>query len=450
MHEADQQQGLLARYEVMYDAYRSHADPSFHRIFDQYLSWDLTFIGDYPAASAMFSIKQTVLPGDRASPLSIPDYDARPALEVIPELARNYRAVFFNEAHNVPLTRTLVACRSSAIRRRAICTGGPASTGGSADHPCPPASQRQPADDRLPGGGGQDRRRRPQRTVAGGPSRRRGPAAAGHQWHQRGAGRRGRQRAPGQRQHPCRHRPDRGRHVRPFQPHPEPGCIAEQTASAMEEMTTTVRQNADNAAQADQLVGSAARLAQQGGEIVERVVSTMGDIKASSRRIEDIAGMIDEIAFQTNILALNAAVEAARAGEHGRGFSVVASEVRSLAQRAAVAAKEIKELIAASVDTVDIGAKLVDSAGETTRKIAVAIEKSALLMSQISAASAEQSKGIEEISAAVEHMDETTQSNAALVEQSEAAARSLREQAERMSRAVATFKTADQVTFAVA
>jgi len=218
----------------------------------------------------------------------------------------------------------------------------------------------------------------------------------------------------------------------------------------MEEMTTTVRQNADNAAQADQLVGSAARLAQQGGEIVERVVSTMGDIEASSRRIEDIAGMIDEIAFQTNILALNAAVEAARAGEHGRGFSVVASEVRSLAQRAAVAAKEIKELIAASVDTVDIGAKLVDSAGETTRKIAVAIEKSALLMSQISAASAEQSKGIEEISAAVEHMDETTQSNAALVEQSEAAARSLREQAERMSRAVATFKTADQVTFAVA
>lgn len=224
----------------------------------------------------------------------------------------------------------------------------------------------------------------------------------------------------------------------------------EETASAMEEMTSTVRQNADNAAEADQLVAAAARLAKEGGDIVGQVVSTMGEIKASSERIEDIAGMIDGIAFQTNILALNAAVEAARAGEHGRGFSVVASEVRELAQRAAVAAREIKELITASVVTVDAGAALADSAGETTRKIAGAIEKSALLMSQISAASAEQSKGIEEISSAVEQMDESTQSNAALVEQSEAASRSLQEQAERMRRAVGTFKTADQVVLAKA
>ncbi len=221
----------------------------------------------------------------------------------------------------------------------------------------------------------------------------------------------------------------------------------EETASAMEQLTSTVRQNAEHAAEADQLVASAAVLAKDGGDIVEKMVSTMGNIKSNSQRIEDIAGMIDSIAFQTNILALNAAVEAARAGEHGRGFSVVASEVRGLAQRAAVAAKEIKELITVSVETVDAGSILADNAGEATRKIALAIQKSALLMNHISVASAEQSKGIEEISSAIGQMDETTQSNAALVEQSEAASTSLREQTERMRRAVSMFKTADQIVF---
>ncbi|WP_414649271.1 methyl-accepting chemotaxis protein [Dyella sp.] len=219
----------------------------------------------------------------------------------------------------------------------------------------------------------------------------------------------------------------------------------EETAAAMEQLTATVRQNAAHAREADQLTASATLLAREGGEIVAQVVTTMGEIKASSRRIEDIAGMIDGIAFQTNILALNAAVEAARAGEHGRGFSVVASEVRGLAQRAAAAAREIKELIGSAVATVDAGTVLVDSAGDTTRRIAVAIERSAQLMSEISAASDEQSKGIEEVGSAVAQMDEATQSNAALVEESEAAARSLQEQAERMRAVVATFRTADQV-----
>jgi methyl-accepting chemotaxis protein-2 (aspartate sensor receptor) len=221
----------------------------------------------------------------------------------------------------------------------------------------------------------------------------------------------------------------------------------EQTASAMEQLTATVTQNADHAVEADQLVASAAVLAREGGEIVEKLVSTMGEVKASSRHIEDIAGMIDTIAFQTNMLALNAAVEAARAGEHGRGFAVVATEVRGLAQRAAVAAKEIKQLITTSVDSVDAGSVLADEAGEATRKIALSIQKSALLMNHISVASSEQSKGIAEISSAVEQMDEATQSNAALVEESEAASKSLLDQVELMRRAVAIFKTADQVVF---
>ncbi len=221
----------------------------------------------------------------------------------------------------------------------------------------------------------------------------------------------------------------------------------EETASAMEQLTATVRQNAEHAAEADQLVASAAVLAREGGDIVEKLVSTMGKVKASSRHIEDIAGMIDLIAFQTNILALNAAVEAARAGEHGRGFAVVATEVRSLAQRAAVAAKEIKQLISTSVDSVDAGSVLADAAGEATRKIALTVQKSALLMNHISAASSEQSKGIAEISSAVAQMDEATQSNAALVEESEAASRSMLDQVERMRRSVSLFKTADQIAF---
>ena len=221
----------------------------------------------------------------------------------------------------------------------------------------------------------------------------------------------------------------------------------EQTASAMEQLTATVRQNAEHAAEADRLVASAALLARDGGIIVEKLVSTMGEVKASSRHIEDIAGMIDSIAFQTNMLALNAAVEAARAGEHGRGFAVVATEVRSLAQRAALAAKEIKQLITASVDAVEAGSVLADEAGDATRKIAHTIQQSALLMNHISAASSEQSKGIAEISSAVEQMDESTQSNAALVEESEAASKSLLDQVQRMRQAVSTFKTADQVVF---
>ncbi|MGN6236157.1 methyl-accepting chemotaxis protein [Dyella sp.] len=223
----------------------------------------------------------------------------------------------------------------------------------------------------------------------------------------------------------------------------------EETAAAMEELTATVRQNADHAREADALVSSAAKLAKEGGELVAQVVTTMGDIKASSQRIEDIAGMIDGIAFQTNILALNAAVEAARAGEHGKGFAVVATEVRGLAQRAAIAAREIKELIGAAVATVDTSAALVDRTGDTTRRIADAIQRSAGLMSEIAAASEEQSKGIQEVGAAVSQMDEATQSNAALVEESEAAARSLQEQAERMRQAVSVFRTADQVVRAL-
>ncbi|HEU4671195.1 MAG TPA: methyl-accepting chemotaxis protein [Dyella sp.] len=219
----------------------------------------------------------------------------------------------------------------------------------------------------------------------------------------------------------------------------------EETAAAMEELTATVRQNADHAREADTLVASAAQQAKEGGALVEQAVSSMSDIKTSSQRIGDIAGLIDGIAFQTNILALNAAVEAARAGEHGKGFSVVAAEVRQLAQRAAAAAREIKELIESAVATVDTGADLVDRAGESTRRIAQAIQKSAGLMSEIAAASEEQSKGIAEVGSAVTQMDEATQSNAALVEESEAASHSLQEQAERLRQAVSVFRTADQV-----
>jgi len=214
----------------------------------------------------------------------------------------------------------------------------------------------------------------------------------------------------------------------------------EETASSMEELTSTVRQNADNARQANQLVVSASGVAVKGGAVVGQVVSTMGSIKESSRKIVDIIGVIDGIAFQTNILALNAAVEAARAGEQGRGFAVVAAEVRNLAQRSASAAKEIKSLIGDSVDKVDQGSKLVDEAGKTMDEIVTSVQHVADIMSEITAASQEQSAGIEQVNLAITQMDEMTQQNAALVEQAAAAAESMEEQAIALGQAVSVFK----------
>ncbi len=214
----------------------------------------------------------------------------------------------------------------------------------------------------------------------------------------------------------------------------------EQTASAMEELTSTVQQNADNARQANQLVTRASEYATKGGDVVDQVVTTMGSIKESSRKIVDIIGVIDGIAFQTNILALNAAVEAARAGEQGRGFAVVASEVRSLAQRSASAAKEIKELIGDSVDKVEAGGRLVDEAGVTMGHIVTSVKQVADIMAEIAAASGEQSDGIAQVNQAVIQMDTTTQQNAALVEQAAAAAASLEEQAAHLAETVGVFK----------
>ncbi len=216
----------------------------------------------------------------------------------------------------------------------------------------------------------------------------------------------------------------------------------EQTASSMEELTSTVKQNADNARQANQLALTASSVAEQGGGVVARVVETMGSIKASSGKIVDIIGVIDGIAFQTNILALNAAVEAARAGEQGRGFAVVASEVRNLAQRSAAAAKEIKALIGDSVDKVDAGGRLVDEAGQTMGLIVTSIRQVADIMGEITAATGEQSHGIEEVNQAITQMDQMTQQNAALVEEAAAAAESMREQAQLLAQAVAIFKLA--------
>ena len=222
----------------------------------------------------------------------------------------------------------------------------------------------------------------------------------------------------------------------------EQASTLEETASSMEQLTTTVLQNADTARQASQLAVTASEVARKGGEMVEQVVSTMDGISDASRKIADIIGVIDGIAFQTNILALNAAVEAARAGEQGRGFAVVAAEVRNLAQRSAGAAKEIKALIGDSVEKVDAGSKLVDEAGKTMDEIVTSVKHVADIMSEITAASAEQSNGIEQVNQAIAQMDEMTQQNSALVEQAAAAAESMQEQAQMLSQAVAVFKLA--------
>ncbi len=217
----------------------------------------------------------------------------------------------------------------------------------------------------------------------------------------------------------------------------------QQTAASMEQLNSAVQQNADNARQANQLAQSASTVAMQGGEVVGQVVETMKGINESSRKIADIISVIDGIAFQTNILALNAAVEAARAGEQGRGFAVVASEVRSLAGRSAEAAKEIKQLINASVERVEQGSSLVDKAGVTMTEVVASIRRVTDLMGEISAASSEQSTGVSQVGDAITQMDHTTQQNAALVEEMAAAASSLRSQAGDLVQTVAIFKLAD-------
>jgi len=209
----------------------------------------------------------------------------------------------------------------------------------------------------------------------------------------------------------------------------EQASSLEETASSMEEMTATVKQNADNAAQANRLANSARERAEQGGKVVMDAVSAMRDIDASSRRMADIVGLIDEIAFQTNLLALNAAVEAARAGEQGRGFAVVATEVRNLAQRSASAAKEIKVLIGESSELVRIGSDMVDRSGQALAEIVDGVKKVTDIVAEIAAASQEQSAGIDQVNNAVSQMDEMTQQNAALVEEAAAAARAMQEQA---------------------
>jgi methyl-accepting chemotaxis protein len=220
----------------------------------------------------------------------------------------------------------------------------------------------------------------------------------------------------------------------------EQASSLEETASSMEELTSTVKQSADNARQANQLAAGASAIAVKGGEVVTQVVSTMSGISDSSKKIADIIGVIDGIAFQTNILALNAAVEAARAGEQGRGFAVVASEVRTRAQRSAAAAKEIKELITDSVHRVDDGTKLVSEAGKTMEEVVGAVKRVTDIMAEITAAAQEQSSGIEQVNQAVMQMDQVTQQNAALVEEAAAAADSMQQQAQALSKAVAVFK----------
>ena len=225
----------------------------------------------------------------------------------------------------------------------------------------------------------------------------------------------------------------------------EQASSLEETASSMEQLTSTVKQNADNARQANELAGSAQGVAVKGGEVVSQVVQTMSAIHQSSNKIADIIGVIDGIAFQTNILALNAAVEAARAGEQGRGFAVVATEVRNLAQRSAAAAKEIKGLISDSVEKVEVGNKLVDQAGRTMEEVVSSIRRVARIMADISEASREQSAGIEQVCLAINQMDEVTQQNAALVEEAAAAAESLEEQANSLADTVSVFYLGEAV-----
>ncbi len=224
----------------------------------------------------------------------------------------------------------------------------------------------------------------------------------------------------------------------------------EQTAASMEELNSTVQQNAENARQANQLALSASTVAVRGGEVVAQVVTTMKGINESSKKIADIIGVIDGIAFQTNILALNAAVEAARAGEQGRGFAVVASEVRNLAGRSAEAAKEIKSLISTSVERVEEGSLLVDKAGATMTEVVTAIRRATDIMGEISAASSEQSAGVAQVGEAVSQMDHATQQNAALVEQMAAAASSMKMQAQDLVAAVAVFRLGSEMHPAVA
>jgi methyl-accepting chemotaxis protein len=214
----------------------------------------------------------------------------------------------------------------------------------------------------------------------------------------------------------------------------------QQTASAMRQLTSNVRQSAEAASQANQLASSASAVALRGGHVVSQVVATMNEINGSSKRIADIIGVIDGIAFQTNILALNAAVEAARAGEQGRGFAVVASEVRSLAQRSAAAAKEIKALIGASVERVDVGSRLVGDAGATMSEVVASVQRVCDVISEITLATGEQSGGIGQVNSAVAQLDRMTQQNAALVEQSTAAAESLKDQAQRLTHIAASFR----------
>jgi methyl-accepting chemotaxis protein len=214
----------------------------------------------------------------------------------------------------------------------------------------------------------------------------------------------------------------------------------EETASSMEQLTSTVRQTADSARTANQLASSAAEAAQRGGQVVAQVVNSMEGISASSRKIAEIIGVIDGIAFQTNILALNAAVEAARAGEQGRGFAVVAGEVRNLAQRSANSAREIKSLIGTSVDSVESGSRLVHEAGSTMNEIVASVQRVNDIIGEISAAASEQSSGIGQVNQAITQLDQMTQQNAALVEQSAAAADSLRQQAERLAGSVRAFR----------
>ena len=223
----------------------------------------------------------------------------------------------------------------------------------------------------------------------------------------------------------------------------EQAASLEETASSMEELSSTVKHNAENARQANQLGMGARDVAMKGGEVVSKVVTTMASINESSKKIVDIISVIEGIAFQTNILALNAAVEAARAGEQGRGFAVVAGEVRTLAQRSAAAAKEIKALIGDSVEKVTGGTKLVDEAGKTMGEIVTAVKRVTDIMAEISAASSEQSAGIDQVNKAIIQMDEVTQQNAALVEEAAAAAESMEEEAERLTDAVSVFNLSD-------